>query len=204
MAKDFYQQNYKVFKARPRLAQYPEFDKDQVESDASTMPYADDLEALARYIVFMYDKDSPLSNENDFVLAKKQAIKKADVPSSLHEGILSASNLLVTAMIIRLKRLENNHKFTHYVSLRELFYNICMDLMAPVLIDEADKATRASDIKLRSSERLPGLREEIERLEKELFDEDEAVSRSVATMTESEISRGGAEKFAVSSEELFG
>lgn len=87
-----------------------------------------DKNKVIRYIVFFYDRKTPLARIDNIPSRKVEAALLAgfeldgEVFSEYVEEVLSCDNTIVNAMIVRYLRLNNNHKFAMLSTTTELFY----------------------------------------------------------------------------------
>lgn len=156
----------------PKLKEYPEFAKIE-ESSAKA-----NLEKIFRYIVYFYDKNSPLKSSIDNIIkrkieaarlagfiAKKEAGK--NVFSAIAKQMLNCQNESINKMIIRYCRMQGSRNFSLLVAGQEAFFNTMIQLIDP----DSENAKETKDKQLvfsKAKENSDQLRE----LEVELLNED--------------------------------
>lgn len=109
--------NIDILDKFPELGRYIEFKQHVPEKNN-----------VIRYIVYFYDRKTPLSRIENILMRKSEAAKLAGFelenekfPEYVEE-ILKCENHVVNAMIIRYLRISNNHKFAMLSTTIELYY----------------------------------------------------------------------------------
>jgi len=161
-----------VLSVYPRLKQYVEFSKIE-EATAKA-----NLEKIFRYIVYFYDKNSPLKDSIENVIkrkieaarlagfiAKKEAGK--NVFSPIAKQMLNCQNESINKMIIRYCRMQGSRNFSLLVSGQEAFYNTLLQLIDPD--DENAKETKDKQAVFSQAKKNS---DQLKELEVELLNED--------------------------------
>lgn len=156
----------------PKLKQYSEFSKIEEASAKAN------LEKIFRYIVYFYDKNSPLKDDIENVIkrkieaarlagfvAKKEANK--NVFSPIAKQMLNCQNQSINKMIIRYCRLQGSRNFSLLVSGQEAFYNTLLQLIDPD--DENAKETKDKQAVFSQAKKNS---DQLRELEVELLSED--------------------------------
>lgn len=112
----------------PDLKKYPEFTAvlDTVETHK---------DKIIRYIVFMYDRNTPLLEIDDYNKRKIKAVQLAGCRSD-NDGyfapwtreMLGGKNREINAMIIRYCRIQQSREYALLVVGNEAYYNILLDI----------------------------------------------------------------------------
>ena len=134
-----------ILSVYPRLKQYSEFNK---VGEASAKA---NLEKIFRYIVYFYDKNSPLKDSIENIIKRKiEAARLAGFVAKVEAGknvfspiakqMLNCKNESINKMIIRYCRMQGSRNFSLLVSGQEAFYNTLLQLIDPD--DENAKETK--------------------------------------------------------------
>ncbi len=146
----------------PELQKYPEF---TTVLDKQIEPHKD---RIIRYIVFMYDRNTPLLEIDDYNKRKVHAIRLAGSRPNTEgyfaewiQNMLIGRNSDVNAMIIRYCRMQHPRSYGLLVAGNESYYNILFDITN----NESDK--KGKDLFLKAE----NLNKKIDAIKDELLNE---------------------------------
>lgn len=155
----------------PELGKHPEFQEQlgglEVHRDR-----------IFRYIVYKYDRNSPLLDIDDFIKRKITAAQlagfrpNASGQFSAHvRWFLRGSNPIVNAMIIRYCRMQYPKKWGLIVAGNEAYYNLLLDLATKDKSGSAVKeAGKKQDLFMKANDMV----QKLESMTQELFNGDES------------------------------
>ena len=160
-------------------------------------PFIDQIPAFTRYVVFLYDQNSPFASERDQLAAKRQAAEIAEVDEVFWEDLVGNRIPMVVKMIVRFLRFQGNHKIAQLHALREMYYQTLEILVSSTGTDIGEeKAARAAKTKMEISAKLASTRTAIEQLEYELFGNETGFAPMVVDEDQDTITPGAVESFA--------
>lgn len=161
-----------ILSVYPRLKQYSEFNK---VGEASAKA---NLEKIFRYIVYFYDKNSPLKDSIENIIKRKieaarlagfvaKVVAGKNVFSPIAKQMLNCKNEAINKMIIRYCRMQGSRDFSLLVSGQEAFYNTLLQLIDPD--DENAKETKDKQAVFSQAKKNS---DQLKELEVELLNED--------------------------------
>jgi len=157
----------------PLLKAYKEFSK--IESERVQL----NLEEVFRYIVYMYDMNSPFKKIDDLVKRKIQAAKYAGFEPTLKNGVMVFSDIVKSflncydssfnRMVIRYCRLQRSRKWSLLIAAEVSYHNCLLQLME-MDSDEDTKDTEKKQKILKEAEQTEVM---LERMEREMLNSDD-------------------------------
>lgn len=142
-------------------------------------------EKICRYIVCMYDPESPLLKESVFAQRKADAalIAGYDLEKDakfLEEHVYSCSNEYVLTVLVNYQRLSNNRLMASINADEQTYWEFVKRLMEPITKSEKDKdMMSALDIKTKLSEAKEVINKRLTENWKKLFAGDEDAVKEV-------------------------
>ncbi len=157
----------------PQLKSYKEFSK--IESERVQL----NLEEVFRYIVYMYDMNSPFRTIDDLVKRKIQAAKYAGFEPKQKNGVMVFSDVVKSflncedssfnKMVIRYCRLQRSRKWSLLIAAEVSYHNCLLQLME-MDSDEEAKDTEKKQKILKEAEQTEVM---LERMEREMLNKDD-------------------------------
>lgn len=142
-------------------------------------------EKICRYIVCMYDPESPLLKESVFAQRKADAavISGYDLDADakfLEEHVYSCSNEYVLTVLVNYQRLSNNRLMASINADEQTYWEFVKRLMEPITKGEKDRdMMSALDIKTKLSEAKEVINKRLTENWKKLFAGDEDAVKEV-------------------------
>lgn len=157
----------KVLDEWPELGRYPEFTSKELKGISR--------DKIMRYIIFCYDKRSPLIAQKNLSLRKKLAADLAgfekndkDIFTDSVQAVLKNENKIVVRMIIRYVRIQSDMRYSLLVSGMETYYENILRITNSGKDDDVLDSTEKSKLFAESKK----MSDELERISDELFNQD--------------------------------
>ena len=157
----------------PRLMDYPEFYK--INSEAVQL----NLEEAFRYIVYMYDMNSPFRGIDDLVKRKITAAKYAGFIPSYKDGkmvfsstvksFLNCEDSSFNKMVVRYCRMQRSRKWSLLIAAEVSYHNCLLQLMEMDQDEEAKDTEKKQKI-LKEAQQTEMM---LEQMEKDMLNGDE-------------------------------
>ena len=137
-----------------------------------------------KYLVFMYDKNSPLVSQYSEVRARKQkALELANVVKSedpyLYEKLMLFEDADLIQIAAQMLRKQNDSIFSMLVS-QEIFFDECLKkVLQPLEIEDDKKGLEALEKKAKISEAMEKVADRIEKYKSKFFRNDDDLEKKI-------------------------
>ena len=137
-----------------------------------------------KYLVFMYDKNSPLVSQYSEVRARKQkALELANVVKSedpyLYEKLMLFEDSDLIQIAAQMLRKQNDSIFSMLVS-QEIFFDECLKkVLQPLEIEDDKKGLEALEKKAKISEAMEKVADRIEKYKSKFFRNDDDLEKKI-------------------------
>jgi len=175
-SKDFSRLTFQIFELDPRVQLTKEFPRLGTVQVFAKSTGRIESNLLLRYVIFCYDRYSPLREIEDLPLRKETALHLAGItePSPGVEALLDNKLPIVCDMIIEYCRLQNSRVFQMKVVALEALYEYQRLIIDPIDRDlDDDKKMRAANLKTKLIEDCDVIHSKIKKYNEELYGSDD-------------------------------
>ena len=137
-----------------------------------------------KYLVFMYDKNSPLVSQYNEVRSRKQkALELSNVVKSedpyLYEKLMLFEDSDLIQIAAQMLRKQNDSIFSMLVS-QEIFFDECLKkVLQPLEIEDDKKGLEALEKKAKISEAMEKVADRIEKYKSKFFRNDDDLEKKI-------------------------
>lgn len=147
------------------------------------VPDIPDAEKILRYLVYMYDQNTPLIKERDLDRRKKLAAKSANFAASdkrLFRELSELSNEIHVELLFRMMRVQRNRLWCKIVAQEGFFFECYENIMKELKGGDDDKKTLESlQKKAKLSEEMDIIDDRLEKYYKQFVQGDEQVEEVI-------------------------
>ena len=180
---------YDLPKSKSVLKEFPELDKYKEFKTTIAL----DKDKVIRYIMFCYDKRSPLLKEADLSKRKIVALELAgfskEKGGKYNENLLrmiSCENDSINRMMVRFLRIQNDLDFSLLTTLTENYFNTLLQVNSNIVFNKDGDVLKDAQARAKLSEELPTMLLRIKEVSKTLFFGDSSLIYTANSISEEE------------------
>ena len=161
-----------------------------------------DLDILLRFIIAMYDTESPLYGISNLEDKKQYAIDlfKRKYPMDNHTEFwaeVSSEGELFEQKVYEFFVLINEHDYEHWISLKIQIHRFNKELRSPFKVAKDGTITKNLNARRAISKEINALKAQLDAVEIRLFPDNKRLSKKMAAVSMSNSIGGFAEKYAM-------